>query len=84
LTFQSLGTRPRETPAAIAQRWPPRIGEIPQPCGGRRLRRPLAPGLPTDRAPFTWFWRSLPGDNDVARSENLNAALNAIRQAVGG
>jgi hypothetical protein len=37
-----------------------------------------------DRAPFTWFWRSLPGENDIARSQNLNAALNAIRQAVGG
>jgi hypothetical protein len=37
-----------------------------------------------DRAPFIWFWRSLEAANDIARSQNLNAALNAIRQSVGG
>ena len=37
-----------------------------------------------DRAPFVWFWRSLATANDIARSQNLNAAANAIRRAVGG
>ena len=36
-----------------------------------------------DRAPFVWFWRSLATPNDIARNQNLGAALNAIRRAVG-
>lgn len=37
-----------------------------------------------ERAPFVWFWRALGDGNDIARSQNLNAALNAIRRAAGG
>lgn len=36
-----------------------------------------------DRGVFVWFWRSLPHDNDIGRSQNLNASLNAIYRAVG-
>ncbi|HYG29411.1 MAG TPA: hypothetical protein VD887_04265 [Allosphingosinicella sp.] len=36
-----------------------------------------------DRAAFVWFWRSLAFDNDIARSQNVNAAANAIKRAVG-
>lgn len=36
-----------------------------------------------ERAPFVWFWRALGDSNDIARSQNLNAALNAIRRAAG-
>jgi hypothetical protein len=37
-----------------------------------------------DRAPFVRFWRSLAIENDIARSQNVGAALNAVRRAVGG
>ena len=36
-----------------------------------------------DRRAFTWFWRSLAIPDDIARAQNLPAALNAIRHAVG-
>jgi hypothetical protein len=36
-----------------------------------------------DRAPYTRLWRSLAIDNDIARNQNINAALNAIRRALG-
>lgn len=36
------------------------------------------------RAPYIWFWRSLKEPNRLARSQNLNASLNAIRRACGG
>ena len=36
-----------------------------------------------DRAPFTWFWQSLASENDVGRSQNVRASLNAIYRAVG-
>jgi hypothetical protein len=36
-----------------------------------------------DRAPFTWLWRSLVIENDIARSQNVSAALNGIWRALG-
>ena len=36
-----------------------------------------------ERGVFVWFWQSLPHDNDIGRSQNLNASLNAIYRAVG-
>ena len=36
-----------------------------------------------DRTPFIWFWRSLASDNDIGRSQNVRASLNAIYRAVG-
>lgn len=36
-----------------------------------------------DRAPYTWLWRSVAIDNDITRSQNVNAALNGIRRALG-
>lgn len=36
-----------------------------------------------DRAPFVLFWRALATGNDIGRSQNLNAAVNAIKRAVG-
>ena len=35
------------------------------------------------RAPFVQFWQALAIENDIARSQNLIAALNAVRRAVG-
>ena len=37
-----------------------------------------------EREPFVRFWRSLGIENDIARSQNVGAALNAVRRAVGG
>lgn len=37
-----------------------------------------------ERWPFTWFWQSLAGEHDIGRSQNVNASLNAIRQALEG
>lgn len=39
-------------------------------------------GQPPVRWPFVQFWQHLDGDNDIGRSQNLQAALNAIRIAV--
>jgi hypothetical protein len=36
-----------------------------------------------DRWPFVSFWRSLAMHNDIGRSQNVNANLNAIYRAVG-
>ena len=36
-----------------------------------------------DRTPFTWFWQSLASGNDIGRSQNVRASLNAIYRAVG-
>jgi hypothetical protein len=37
-----------------------------------------------DRGPFVRFWRALALENDIARNQNVAAALNAVRRAVGG
>ncbi len=34
-----------------------------------------------DRTPYLWFWRALAMENDIARRQNLAAALNALRHA---
>lgn len=36
-----------------------------------------------DRGMFDWFWRSLATDNDIGRSQNVNASLNGIYRACG-
>lgn len=36
-----------------------------------------------DRAMFDWFWKSLATENDIGRTQNVWAALNGIRRAVG-
>jgi hypothetical protein len=35
------------------------------------------------RAPFVQLWRAFGIENDIARSQNITAALNAVRRAVG-
>ncbi len=36
-----------------------------------------------DRAPFTWFWQSLAVPEEIGRSQNVRASLNAVYRAVG-
>lgn len=36
-----------------------------------------------DRWPFVSFWRSLAMHNDIGRSQNVNASLNAIHRTLG-
>ena len=36
-----------------------------------------------DRAPFTWFWQSLATPEEIGRSQNVHASLNAVYRAVG-
>lgn len=36
-----------------------------------------------ERYAFDWYWKALDGDNDIGRSQNMTAALNGIRLAVG-
>jgi hypothetical protein len=35
------------------------------------------------RAPFVQLWQAFAIENDIARSQNVVAALNAVRRAVG-
>lgn len=35
------------------------------------------------RAPFVQLWRALAIENDIARSQNVVAGLNAVRRALG-
>jgi hypothetical protein len=35
-----------------------------------------------ERAPFIWLWRALALSNDIARSQNVSAALNGILRAL--
>ena len=37
----------------------------------------------TDKAAFIWFWQALASENDIGRSQNVRASLNAIYRAVG-
>ena len=37
----------------------------------------------SERAAFDWFWKSLATENDIGRSQNINAALNGIYLALG-
>ena len=36
-----------------------------------------------ERWPFVNFWRDIAGENDIGRSQGVNASLNAIYLAVG-
>ena len=36
-----------------------------------------------DRAPFTWFWQSLAVPEEIGRSQNVRASLNAIYRELG-
>jgi hypothetical protein len=35
-----------------------------------------------DRDPFVWFWKSLARPNEIGRTQNVNASLNAIYRAL--
>lgn len=35
-----------------------------------------------DRAPFDWLWASLAEPHDITRTQNVGAAMNAVRLAV--
>jgi hypothetical protein len=56
---------------------------VPGRSWGVRFALAFLANFTDDRGPFDWFWSALATDNDIGRSQNVNASLNGIYLALG-